>query len=1330
MRRFFRLIVLFVLAGIGMLPTMLRAQQWNLIAPFPSSVSSIYFLDAFGAPDTGFAGTTNGIYQTINGGAIWHLCPNTTGLIIRDFTFKDADTGWAIASNAPIVAKTTNAGATWTQLTAPNAGTTLRYAAQTNTLFMSYPNGGSAVESTDEGQTWTQIPVPSVNGIAFADGASGVWSSHGVFPLYYTSDGGVNWLPSNLTHHIFSPTSLGSSHSYFGASEYDDSCYLSTDGGVRWTFRGMFTGPALSFSGTAGCVQFHNGNLWTQSISDGMFLSRDTGLTWIPLCGPSGQVDSRFYARGTTLFAASASMLYEDPDGTIPPPPASLACAPDTLALRAPRCGSANILVTLALSAGCYLELDSVYVTDLRTGTAQTGSKNFSADQLILPDPLGSIDFGVYYHDGGQQFDTAYLHLVWRAGGILKDSIVTVYGSVGGVAQTLSLPMLSKMQAATCTTIDTSILITSIACDTLDILSAYLTDTTLFHLNRLLLPLQLQPKASLGVRIRGMFQHPGVYSDSLHITIRYGTAHTVKDTIVGISVHVSGVTRPAVADLTLRTANGCQSIDTVLHVENLHCLAGTLDSAISGDPTVSVASDTAFPILLPTDSLVPIRIHVQPPKSGSALIALTLHFDIDSTRIDTVIYVTVITTAYPNPRPVFSQSKIAFGPSSLCFQKQAAFLFQNAQCDTMQLTRIRWSYPDSEFSFDSVIVPLVLAPDETDTMLFHYKPTAARSDNATLTLTFTLNGHTQDTILQLTGSGTDAATSDLTPDTLAFPAITKCTAALDSTTFINTSCDTLVLNSIRDLSPSGFHILSPNPGATQIKLAPGDSISIVVSFVPGANGSYADSIDVIYHSTAAPGSDLTQRLRLAGRAATSFTPAELVGANFTNIHLAACSELDTSFTIRNLNSCDSISIDSIVANQAGFILTPALPLTLIEDSSVTFHLHFTPDQDTEQARIHLIGINLDTTIAIAIFRARTDSVSFSPMSALPFAARPCRAVSERFILFGGGLCDSIEVDSLMLSSAGTKFSLSATRATPFTLNGTDTITATYDPNLAGLDSTELIVTSAGGKLDLHLPLVGSIPQPTPVAQCAILLDGTSRDTVPAGRVATLTLRALDAIPDSLGLAEVTFDLDYNDNILTKLQLNAAPGFSAGAIQSSLSSSTRTLSLQFLRNSNIPIAAGDPIGSVDFLVTVGDTLSTPVAMRNLRFNPSDSTFEECTLSALAAVDTAYLTVANACGTPLLEENLRSNLLVFGIQPTIVTGGDARATQINIDLSLKSASMVSARLFTTDGEELARVSEPLAPGRQTLPLELTRIPRGVAFIEISDGSEKYVRKVVLE
>ncbi len=200
-------------------------------------------------------------------------------------------------------------------------------------------------------------------------------------------------------------------------------------------------------------------------------------------------------------------------------------------------------------------------------------------------------------------------------------------------------------------------------------------------------------------------------------------------------------------------------------------------------------------------------------------------------------------------------------------------------------------------------------------------------------------------------------------------------------------------------------------------------------------------------------------------------------------------------------------------------------------------------------------------------------------------------------------------------------------------------------------------------------------------------------------------------------------MNFDDNLITKLRVNPGAGFVAGAVQPK----PGFLSLQFLHTAGAPIAAGDLLGSVDFFVTLGDSSWTPIALANLRFNPQDSNYERCTLSAAAAEDSAYLTISNSCGSPELRQVLETgNLAILGIRPSLVTTG----ASLSVDLSVRIASTVHCSLFTEDGVELSSMTRALAAGRQTILLELPRVPHGVAFIQIGDAREACVRKIAFE
>ncbi len=784
--------------------------------------------------------------------------------------------------------------------------------------------------------------------------------------------------------------------------------------------------------------------------------------------------------------------------------PLALASCQIRFELEASGCSGTYLTANITLLSGCSAELDSVYLT---------GPNSFTGDRIDEPILLPATAVNIYYRNRGQPFDTAYLHLVWRTSGSIKDTIIPVYGTIGGAPKTLLVPTLSSSRVIACTNYDTTVLISSLACDTLKILSMSLTDSDFLHLIFLPFPAFLAPNASFPVPLRGRFPHPGQYLDSVHIRFVLNSGGPVIDTVLPISIEVGGVARPIANNLTVRAQKWCETIDTIIQVKNLHCSAGTLDSITTSDSSVVVAENSSFPIALAPDSVVSVPIFIQPGKSGTVLATLTLYFNIDGVRIDTTIFITVETTTESSPTPVLSQSKISFGPSSLCFEKKAALIYSNTECDTLVLAGIRWSYPDSELWFDAASLPVVLPPGATDTIWLHYHPSGNHLASASLDLSFLLGGLRHDTILGVTGIGTDAPTASLRNDTLSFPTITKCEDRLDSTMFINTSCDTLLITNAQDWSPGSYTIVSPG---LPVAVAPGDSVTFLVEFAPAGNGLDADSIDIEYRSSGSAGAEPSQRLLLFGSSQTPELPPQLSGADFSGILLPPCSDWDTSFIVRNPNACDTLSLDSISVSDSSFSITsvPALPARLGSDSAVTISIHFVPAHDSDSAALHLFGTNLDTMLRVVILRPNIDSISFTPQVAPVLTTTPCQPGSEMFVLSGGGPCDSVTIDSLLLlpidhSNPETKFQLTGAPAAPFTLHGTDTLWANYDPNSFGSDSALLVISASARNFSLHLPLVASGSAKLPEARCALAVDGKLRDTVAPGGVATVALRTLE-----------------------------------------------------------------------------------------------------------------------------------------------------------------------------------------------------------------------------
>jgi Secretion system C-terminal sorting domain len=198
--------------------------------------------------------------------------------------------------------------------------------------------------SGDQGAIWTSIGLTNDTVFALAIHDSNLYAgtSRGAF---VSSDSGTNWhstglTASNVESFAFSDTDLF-------ASSYGEGIFRSTDKGITWArvdtglatlyVRAVVVFDTILFAGTGTSVlgggvyiSTNNGASWTQTsmgnypvyslfifgtdiyagTSVGIYLSSDTGKTWIPIATPSSSPPgfspvSCFYRYGPNLFAAT-----------------------------------------------------------------------------------------------------------------------------------------------------------------------------------------------------------------------------------------------------------------------------------------------------------------------------------------------------------------------------------------------------------------------------------------------------------------------------------------------------------------------------------------------------------------------------------------------------------------------------------------------------------------------------------------------------------------------------------------------------------------------------------------------------------------------------------------------------------------------------------------------------------------------------------------------------------------------------------------------------------------------------------------------------------------
>ena len=178
--------------------------------------------------------------KTTNGGLNWIDVPTPVNMSIDDMVFLNKDSGWTTAGNVGAdVRTTTNGGLNWIVRTSGIASQTQRI------FFLNYNTGfcgeGSNLnKTTNAGVNWVLNGnfSQAVQSIFFLNQSTG-WAGLGLNRMYYTSDGGANWLmqtlPPNSNSTVVDIYFLNNSLGYAGTAF--NKIFKTTDGGSNWGYQ-------------------------------------------------------------------------------------------------------------------------------------------------------------------------------------------------------------------------------------------------------------------------------------------------------------------------------------------------------------------------------------------------------------------------------------------------------------------------------------------------------------------------------------------------------------------------------------------------------------------------------------------------------------------------------------------------------------------------------------------------------------------------------------------------------------------------------------------------------------------------------------------------------------------------------------------------------------------------------------------------------------------------------------------------------------------------------------------------------------------------------------
>ena len=186
------------------------------------------------------AATSVGVYRTVNGGATWTKIINGSAY---DVEFQPNNGNIAYATTNTVL-KSTNAGATFTALSATCAGAryNVKIANSKPNVLYTLCTNGTVQKSVDSGATWTTAAASGVSLYGYYDNVLAVSPVDdrvvyvAGFDIKRTTDGGATWAGVPVAGHVDNHTikfAPGSGTTLYSGN--DGGLFKSTDGGSTWT---------------------------------------------------------------------------------------------------------------------------------------------------------------------------------------------------------------------------------------------------------------------------------------------------------------------------------------------------------------------------------------------------------------------------------------------------------------------------------------------------------------------------------------------------------------------------------------------------------------------------------------------------------------------------------------------------------------------------------------------------------------------------------------------------------------------------------------------------------------------------------------------------------------------------------------------------------------------------------------------------------------------------------------------------------------------------------------------------------------------------------------
>lgn len=765
---------------------------------------------------------------------------------------------------------------------------------------------------------------------------------------------------------------------------------------------------------------------------------------------------------------------------------------------------------------------------------------------------------------------------------------------------------------------------------------------------------------------------------------------------------------PSADTITLRVSNPCQAIrDTSVSLFNLFCEDVKLTKIDASNGNIGLHSLSKN---LSTGDSVRIPIKILADQPGTFTSTITAHFLRNAEQVDVPVYVNIVIGEDTSRQYALSKKSLTIDKAILCQTSTDSIVLSNTGCDTLTLDKVTIdSLKNSigEFTQDYQL-PIRIPPGRRLAIPVSITPTYP----GTLTTNISLhigrsNGTYQDTVVPVLVKSSWNNSSFTEYSVINLDTISLCSGGVASSILKNSGCNSFTITETYIDPSSGLTLDTSVQNKT---LGVGDSLLMGFHYHPAHAGPFEDSVEVQIKYPFGT----TERfyVKVQGVVIPSlhaFTLPESV--QFDSIPL--CSTFDTTFTIKNLLSCDSLVVDSISvvpATLASVVFTNTA--TLGSGDSLQVRIHGTVLSETA-GRIIVHSREGDTTIAL-LFTTRAGAAVLSVASDslwLGEVAIGCSKLQKTVTISNAG-CDNLVIDSIITTPP---FSTSFTTPYDLSSGSRGEVTLQCDGQLMQAPG----ILSAPARIYYH----GVLEKTRKVAVMQLSSTGINPPTIgiklgnsisaEAGEVFPIPISIITKnLPEDLQLKTMKISLDFNPDLVSPITCIAA------------------------NDQSQQIALASRSNGVDFVLT-SDKLSllnadsTLVAYLNLQLYVSDTTQTSITIS-----NTTFEFDSSTCYTIFpLGESLAVNLTMSCSDSVLYKfmrqGAELKAVQIYPN---PSTGRVTIR--TTGITELAHYTVYDLLGKQVMDsdlitgvstINLSKLSSGVFYLRVSDGVFSATRRI---